>query len=48
MGSEMCIRDRYGAASRSLLATVEYLVDSGKLEIRGKEDGSLRYHIVTT
>ena len=38
----------YGAASRSLLATVEYLVDSGKLEIRGKEQGSRRYHIVTT
>ena len=38
----------YGAAARSLLATVEYLVDSGKLEIRGEEHGGRRYYIVTT
>lgn len=35
----------YGAASRSLLATVEYLVDSGRLNVRRGEREEPCYHI---
>lgn len=35
----------YGAASRSLLATIEYLVESGTLSVRGKAEEDAVYHI---
>ncbi len=36
----------FGAASRSLLATIEYLVDSGRLEVRNTTLGEISYHMV--
>ena len=35
----------YGAASRSLLATIEYLVESGRLSVTGKAVDDAVYHI---
>lgn len=35
----------YGAASRSLLATIEYLVESGRLSVSGEGGDDASYHI---